>query len=200
MKSFSECRRRSPWFSCTRSGARRCARRPSSRRSVPLVALAFYRVLKISANSGLHHNDHRGRGLLLRFQGRRTWRSNGLPSRRGGADHPKWTDQRLRVHWLDTSADRYANPGRIAWQPWNGISLLALGAGVLSLLQCECDNFVLMKSSRIGFVGVGRMGANMARRLHEMGHPVVAIYDANAAMRRSWPRNWAPRRSRKSLR
>jgi 3-hydroxyisobutyrate dehydrogenase len=37
-----------------------------------------------------------------------------------------------------------------------------------------------MESSRIGFVGVGRMGANMARRLHEMGHPVVAIYDANA--------------------
>jgi 3-hydroxyisobutyrate dehydrogenase len=37
-----------------------------------------------------------------------------------------------------------------------------------------------MKSSRIGFVGVGRMGANMARRLHEIGYPVVAIYDANA--------------------
>jgi 3-hydroxyisobutyrate dehydrogenase len=37
-----------------------------------------------------------------------------------------------------------------------------------------------MKSSRIGFVGIGRMGANMARRLHEVGHPVVAIYDANA--------------------
>ena len=38
-----------------------------------------------------------------------------------------------------------------------------------------------MKSSRIGFVGVGRMGANMARRLHELGHPVVAIFDSNAA-------------------
>jgi 3-hydroxyisobutyrate dehydrogenase len=38
-----------------------------------------------------------------------------------------------------------------------------------------------MKSSRIGCVGVGRMGANMARRLHELGHPVVAIYDTNAA-------------------
>ena len=37
-----------------------------------------------------------------------------------------------------------------------------------------------MKSSRIGFVGVGRMGANMARRLHETGHPVVAIHDVNA--------------------
>src|SRR5208282_974901 len=38
-----------------------------------------------------------------------------------------------------------------------------------------------MKSSRIGFVGVGRMGANMARRLHELGHPVAAIFDTNAA-------------------
>lgn len=36
-----------------------------------------------------------------------------------------------------------------------------------------------MKSSRIGFVGVGRMGSNMARRLHEIGYQIVAIYDAN---------------------
>jgi len=33
---------------------------------------------------------------------------------------------------------------------------------------------------KIGFVGVGRMGANMARRLKECGHPVAAIYDLNA--------------------
>jgi 3-hydroxyisobutyrate dehydrogenase len=38
-----------------------------------------------------------------------------------------------------------------------------------------------MKSSKIGFVGVGRMGANMARRLREVGHPVVAIFDTNTA-------------------
>jgi 3-hydroxyisobutyrate dehydrogenase len=30
----------------------------------------------------------------------------------------------------------------------------------------------------IGFVGVGRMGANMARRLKEVGYPIVAVYDA----------------------
>jgi len=36
-------------------------------------------------------------------------------------------------------------------------------------------------SHKIGFVGVGRMGANMARRLHESGFPVVAMFDANAA-------------------
>jgi 3-hydroxyisobutyrate dehydrogenase len=34
-------------------------------------------------------------------------------------------------------------------------------------------------AERIGFVGVGRMGANMARRLKEMGYPVTAVYDVN---------------------
>lgn len=34
---------------------------------------------------------------------------------------------------------------------------------------------------KIGFVGVGRMGGNMARRLREVGHPVTAVYDVNAA-------------------
>ena len=33
---------------------------------------------------------------------------------------------------------------------------------------------------RIGFVGVGRMGANMARRLREVGYPVTAVYDIRA--------------------
>ena len=33
----------------------------------------------------------------------------------------------------------------------------------------------------IGFVGVGRMGANMARRLRECGYPITAIYEVNAA-------------------
>jgi 3-hydroxyisobutyrate dehydrogenase len=30
---------------------------------------------------------------------------------------------------------------------------------------------------RIGFVGVGRMGANMSRRLHEQGYPISCVYD-----------------------
>ena len=38
---------------------------------------------------------------------------------------------------------------------------------------------------KIGFVGVGRMGANMARRLHEMGFPIAAVFDANAAAAQS---------------
>ena len=32
---------------------------------------------------------------------------------------------------------------------------------------------------RIGVVGVGRMGANMARRLHELHYPVVAVFDVD---------------------
>lgn len=32
---------------------------------------------------------------------------------------------------------------------------------------------------RIGVVGVGRMGANMARRLHELKYPIVAIHDVD---------------------
>jgi 3-hydroxyisobutyrate dehydrogenase len=34
-----------------------------------------------------------------------------------------------------------------------------------------------MKSPTIGFVGLGRMGGNMARRLKEVGYPVVAVFD-----------------------
>jgi 3-hydroxyisobutyrate dehydrogenase len=36
-------------------------------------------------------------------------------------------------------------------------------------------------AERIGFVGVGRMGANMARRLKECGYSVSAVYDVNRA-------------------
>jgi 3-hydroxyisobutyrate dehydrogenase len=34
-------------------------------------------------------------------------------------------------------------------------------------------------AERIGFVGVGRMGANMARRLTEQGYTIAAVYDIN---------------------
>ena len=34
---------------------------------------------------------------------------------------------------------------------------------------------------KIGFVGVGRMGSNMARRLKECGFEISAVYDVNAA-------------------
>jgi len=32
-------------------------------------------------------------------------------------------------------------------------------------------------SEKIGFVGVGRMGANMARRLKECGYEIAAVFD-----------------------
>ncbi|MGA2244753.1 MAG: NAD(P)-dependent oxidoreductase [Verrucomicrobiota bacterium] len=41
---------------------------------------------------------------------------------------------------------------------------------------------------KIGFVGVGRMGANMARRLRECGLPVAAVFDANATAAKSLAR------------
>jgi 3-hydroxyisobutyrate dehydrogenase len=36
----------------------------------------------------------------------------------------------------------------------------------------------------IGFVGVGRMGANMARRLKDCGYPIAAVYDVNRELAR----------------
>lgn len=37
-----------------------------------------------------------------------------------------------------------------------------------------------MSKQRIGFVGVGRMGSNMARRLHDLGYPITAVFDVRA--------------------
>jgi 3-hydroxyisobutyrate dehydrogenase len=39
----------------------------------------------------------------------------------------------------------------------------------------------------IGFVGVGRMGANMARRLKDRQFHVTAVYDTNRAVATSPP-------------
>ena len=36
-------------------------------------------------------------------------------------------------------------------------------------------------AEKIGFVGVGRMGSNMARHLKDCGYEIAAIYDSNAA-------------------
>lgn len=37
----------------------------------------------------------------------------------------------------------------------------------------------MSKKKRIGFVGVGRMGANMARHLNDLNYKVTALYDVN---------------------
>lgn len=40
-------------------------------------------------------------------------------------------------------------------------------------------------AEKIGFVGVGRMGGNMARRLKECNYEVAAVYDVNSAVARA---------------
>lgn len=42
-----------------------------------------------------------------------------------------------------------------------------------------------MKDKKIGFVGVGRMGANMARRLKDQGYEVAVVFDQYAPMAES---------------
>lgn len=39
-----------------------------------------------------------------------------------------------------------------------------------------------MEKALVGFVGVGRMGANMARRLADLGYPVSAVFDHHQAL------------------
>jgi 3-hydroxyisobutyrate dehydrogenase len=41
------------------------------------------------------------------------------------------------------------------------------------------------RPQRLGFVGVGRMGGNMARRLKDCGFPIAAVFDANTAAAQS---------------
>jgi 3-hydroxyisobutyrate dehydrogenase len=42
-------------------------------------------------------------------------------------------------------------------------------------------SFPAMDKPTIGFIGVGRMGANMARRLHDLGYRVTVVADSHAA-------------------
>ena len=46
----------------------------------------------------------------------------------------------------------------------------------------EASKLRTMSKANIGFVGVGRMGANMARRLADLGYPVTAVYDHHASL------------------
>jgi 3-hydroxyisobutyrate dehydrogenase len=49
------------------------------------------------------------------------------------------------------------------------------------MTENQAVNKLQSGSPSVGFVGVGRMGGNMARRLKECGFPVVAVFDANSA-------------------
>lgn len=57
--------------------------------------------------------------------------------------------------------------------PWSRCHLLRGWTARLS-----CVMVAAMSKARIGFVGTGRMGANMARRLKDQGYAVTAVYDA----------------------
>ena len=46
---------------------------------------------------------------------------------------------------------------------------------------------------KIGIVGVGRMGANMARRLKECGYEVASVYDVDNARAQTPVRDTAER-------
>lgn len=73
-----------------------------------------------------------------------------------------------------------------------GETILCPGHGPLTTVQEEKEhnpfypefksnqsNQPSAMSERIAFVGVGRMGANMARRVKEVGYNVTAVYDVN---------------------
>src|SRR5690349_8765884 len=51
----------------------------------------------------------------------------------------------------------------------------------LSVIACEKIPQQKPMTEKIGFIGVGRMGSNMARRLKECGYDIAAVYDVNAA-------------------
>ena len=48
-----------------------------------------------------------------------------------------------------------------------------------------------MSTQKVGIVGAGRMGANIGRRLKDVGYPIAAVFDARPeSARRSQP-SWA---------
>src|SRR5258708_7796014 len=55
------------------------------------------------------------------------------------------------------------------------------GNQTAAVLDHKATERTRVMSEKIGFVGVGRMGANMARRLKESGFELTAVYDLNTA-------------------
>ncbi|HUF60473.1 MAG TPA: NAD(P)-dependent oxidoreductase [Verrucomicrobiales bacterium] len=51
--------------------------------------------------------------------------------------------------------------------------------------HANAKTLYFMKDKRIAFVGIGRMGSNMARHLKDVGYAVSAVYDAQPALTES---------------
>src|SRR5260221_12509923 len=49
----------------------------------------------------------------------------------------------------------------------------------------QLNESISIMNQKIGFVGVGRMGSNMARRLKDCGSQISAVYDMNASVAQS---------------
>src|SRR5882762_3893048 len=62
-------------------------------------------------------------------------------------------------------------------------NLRCQGAVKAGIVRAEERNSIM--AEKVGFIGVGRMGSNMARRLKESGYEVSAVYDANAVTAQS---------------
>jgi 3-hydroxyisobutyrate dehydrogenase len=59
------------------------------------------------------------------------------------------------------------------------LNVLALKLMVFGYVPLEIEQQRNFMPENIGFVGVGRMGANMARRLKDCGWPIAAVFDVN---------------------
>jgi 3-hydroxyisobutyrate dehydrogenase len=69
----------------------------------------------------------------------------------------------------------------VGFYPVSGGAELCLEMRPAGLQSCPKFAFVFM-DSKIGFVGLGRMGANMARRLKDCGYSVSAVFDLNRTL------------------
>jgi 3-hydroxyisobutyrate dehydrogenase len=58
------------------------------------------------------------------------------------------------------------------------------------------DSQIAAMNEKIGFVGVGRMGSNMARRLADCGYRIGAVYDANPGAAAALARELGARHAR----
>src|SRR5690348_5113126 len=67
----------------------------------------------------------------------------------------------------------------------SGFCIRALKTGRLCYLPSGTESQRNFMPENIGFVGVGRMGANMARRLKDCGWPITAVFDVNTGAAQS---------------